>query len=320
MVNPFDETQQAGQLRGPAAGIASLPGKFQHDPNQEYRSFQVRANEPDARALERYVFDVNREYGQHPMNIDIGLHSNWEERQGSSLSSTVHPFHPLNVSNKRKIDPVTNTDAMGDYTDYLYNRLYQNAINKEKQKNTIQAGITNQNLDGYKVWNAGGPMDLWNYLKRFTPWYDPEQDYRRHEQYQEQNPDLQLEQDKLEADERYRINELQQTHGKHYYGGPGEYYPDKILRDAFPQSYPYLGGLSMTTDSPLNEDEIEQEKIDKWIEDYNIGPEDLGVEPQLEANLSQTWQTIVDKTGNEELANQWLESQQANRGGIIGLL
>jgi len=175
--NPFDETLKAGQAgQQLAAGIASLPGKLRDDPNQEYRSFQVRANEPDARALERYAFDVSREHGQHPMNIDIGLHPNWEERQGSmsSLSSAVHPFHPLNVSNKRKIDPVTNTDAMGDYTDYLYNRIYQNSINKEKQRikneNVFKAGIMNPDLaetEMAKSWKRKFQEGL------VDPWLEP---------------------------------------------------------------------------------------------------------------------------------------------------
>jgi len=45
--NPFDETLKAGQAgqqpgQQLAAGIASLPGKLRDDPNQEYRSFQVK--------------------------------------------------------------------------------------------------------------------------------------------------------------------------------------------------------------------------------------------------------------------------------------
>ena len=147
---------------GPSAGIAALPERLHHDPNKEYRSFQVRANEPDARALEKYAFDSEQERGYYPMNIDIGLHPNWKERKNKYLNTAVHPFEVLNVSNKRKIDPVTNTDALGDYKNYLLNRLNQNWINQEnlriKNENTFQAGITNSNLGGAKVWNAGGPF------------------------------------------------------------------------------------------------------------------------------------------------------------------
>ena len=38
------------------------------------------------------------------------------------------------------------------------------------------------------------------------------------------------------------------------------------------------------------------------------------------AGLSQTWQTILDRTGSEDLANQWLEAQNVNRGGIMGVI
>jgi hypothetical protein len=57
--------------------------------------------------------------------------------------------------------------------------------------------------------------------------------------------------------------------------------------------------------------------MDQFMED--VGPEDLGVPETMEANLSQTWQDIVDRTGNEDLANEWLASQQANRGGLMSL-
>ena len=130
------------------------------------------------------------------------------------------------------------------------------------------SGITNPNLNGYKVMNASDPTGNDGWIDRLGRWlfndpYDKESDESLYQG---------TEQDKLESE----------------YGteGTGEFYPDKILRDLYPQ---YFGGLES---------------------------EDLGMETHLEANLSQTWQDIVDRTGNEDLANEWLASQQetANLG------
>ena len=130
--------------------------------------------------------------------------------------------------------------------------------------------------------------ELFNYWKRYFPGYDREQDEWRQKKY------------------RDSLKKADPLEGALQGGMTGESYPDKILRDLYPQTF---GGQSpYTTDEELN-DILE-----------NLSPEDLGMTERLEVNLSQTWQTILDRTGSEELANQWLESQQANRGGIIGLL
>jgi len=158
------------------------------------------------------------------------------------------------------------------------------------------AGITNQNLGGYEVMNALSIdpsvddfflRELFNYGKRYFPGYDAENDEWRQQKYR---------------DSLKKANPLE---GAPQGGMTGESYPDKILRDLYPQTF---GGQSpYTTDEELN-DILE-----------NLSPEDLGMTERLEVNLSQTWQTILDRTGSEELANQWLESQQANRGGLMSL-
>ena len=48
--------------------------------------------------------------------------------------------------------------------------------------------------------------------------------------------------------------------------------------------------------------------------------EDIINAPRMEANLSQTWKKILEKTGSEDLANEWLATQQANRGGLMSLV
>ena len=94
------------------------------------------------------------------------------------------------------------------------NRIYSNEPD-------VQAGIpaTNQ---GYKVWNASDPTGNDGWIDRLGRWlfndpYDKESDESLYQG---------TEQDKLESE----------------YGteGTGEFYPDKILRDLYPQ---YFGGL-----------------------------------------------------------------------------
>ena len=71
----------------------------------------------------------------------------------------------------------------------------------------MDAGITNRNLGGAKVWNALSIdptaddfflKELYNYGKRFLPGYDAEQDEWRHKRYM----------DNLEMDETEYIDEL----------------------------------------------------------------------------------------------------------------
>ena len=201
-------------------------------------------------------------------------------------------------------------------------KIFPTQLNDWGMKN-ISYGLpaTNQ---GYKVWNASGLTDWLNYLKRFTPWYDPEQDVWRHEQYQEQNPDLdeQTQEDIDEGKEKARAEWFAE------YGteGTGEYYPDKILRDAFPQSYPYLG------DFPTGE-AITPDVMDEPTKEPDIGPYTLEAQSQWKRpeNVRSLLDYIMEKIGGDEPAarkyifdNFGLKLPQlslgVNRGGIIGLI
>jgi hypothetical protein len=124
------------------------------------------------------------------------------------------------------------------------------------------SGITNPNLNGYKVMNASDPTGNDGWIDRLGRWlfndpYDKESDESLYQG---------TEQDKLESE----------------YGteGTGEFYPDKILRDLYPQA---LGEQSpYTSDQELN----------NFFE--GLDSEDLGVEPQLEASVDPAdWRTII---------------------------
>jgi hypothetical protein len=231
---------------------------------KEWNKFQIRANEPGARAAEQQVFNDYRSQGLYPWNLHSRPELDWSEGKQDILRWDVRP------ANVERVDPVINT------------------------------GITNPNLGGAKVMNAASPFDFsaddnWlrqfgQYMKRYLPGYDPEADEYR-----------QKKADPLEG-------ELQGgMRGLPHEPNPllTDQYNDKIIRDLYPQTFG--GPAPYTTDEEL----------------YNLleglESEDLGMEPHLEANLSQTWQDIVDRTGNEDLANEWLATQQSNRGGLMSL-
>jgi hypothetical protein len=164
----------------------------------------------------------------------------------------------------------------------------------------LEAGIpaTNQ---GYKVMNASDPTGNDGWIDRLGRWlfndpYDKESDESLYQGTEE---------DKLESE----------------YGteGTGEFYPDKILRDLYPQ---VLGEQApYTSDQELN----------NLLE--GLESEDLGMEPYLEAqsqwkrpeNLEKTIQSLELRPEFEGWTHDeikyWLINQaRANRGGIIGLL
>jgi hypothetical protein len=176
----------------------------------------------------------------------------------------------------------------------------------------LEAGIpaTNQ---GYKVMNAASPFDFsaddnWlrqfgQYMKRYLPGYDPEADEYRQK----------------------KANPLEGALPGGITGFPHEpnpwltdEYNDKILRDLYP---------------------TEQEKMNKWIEDNNIGPEDLGMEPQLDVRSRGKWEYdnavkgllnkgLTIKEAIIELGPQWgyqpykgfNYQMTANRGGLMSLV
>ena len=61
---------------------------------KEFNKFQVRANEPVARALENWVFDHRREQGLYPMNIDsvpiMGGGWNVRDRNLRKIQPIIH--------------------------------------------------------------------------------------------------------------------------------------------------------------------------------------------------------------------------------------
>jgi len=116
-----------------ARGIASLPQTpwqsaegLSRDINteKEFNKFQIRANEPTARAAEQKVFNDYRSQGLYPWNLNSRPEVDWSDGKQDILGWQVRP------GNIERINPVTN------------------------------AGITHQDLSGYKVMPAGGSK--WN--------------------------------------------------------------------------------------------------------------------------------------------------------------
>ena len=172
------------------------------------------------------------------------------------------------------------------------------------------AGITNRNLNGYKVMNALSIdpsaddfflRELFNYGKRYFPGYDAENDEWRQKKYR---------------DSLKKANPLE---GALQGGMTGEFYPDKILRDLYPQAFG--GQAPYTTDEELN-DILE-----------NLSPEDLGMTEQLEAQSQWKRPENMEKTiralklrpefedWTDEAIKNWLyNTARANRGGLMSLV
>jgi hypothetical protein len=298
MVNPFEETQQAGIIN---PNEVDALAKQQYDLNRantEFSRFHAKSD-PTAQMYEQAAYE---QHG-NPEFFNARSPRVFENTQWSP-NYPGPKFDTRFIVGSSKSSRGLKSLNRGEYYDRMkgQERNWMDVLKEDVRHRLgisnepgMEAGITNPNLGGAKVWNASGPTDWLNYLKRYLPGYDPEQDVRRHEQYQEQNPDLdeQTQEDIDKGKEKARADWFAE------YGprGTGEYYPDKILRDAFPESYPYLGGLP--TGEAITPDVMEEPTKP------DIGPY------TLEANLSQTWQDIVDRTGNEDLANEWLASQQA---------
>ena len=172
MVNPFEETLQAGQV-----GIDTLP---------------------DAR--ETAIARSNAPFygGRSPRDESIGYAGQEVERikQGSLL-------------NQMKKDSMTAPWASG--------------------LRSFGAGYgipaTNQ---GYRVQQAGGPLGLYEmFLHPYMPWYDKEQDKKRYKPY----IDPEIERNRLEDEEKDKAKWLSE-YGPSETGG---FYPDKIIRDLYPE-------------------------------------------------------------------------------------
>jgi len=150
----------------------------------------------------------------------------------------------------------------------------------------LDAGITNRNLGGAKVMNATNYLDpaaddyflreFGQYMKRYMPGYDKESDYYRQKQYRDSILDEE---------------EILGPPGSEALGPPGEeqmpqdgYYPDKILRDTFPNSY---SGLGLQPDP----DALQDMQLNDYLN--SLTPEDLGggIET-LEAGMGDSYQSL----------------------------
>ena len=273
------------ELANRSAGIASL-AKSESDwqrANQEFRSFHTRTD-PTAPEVIR-DFGSPKHAGQF----------NWQV-------PSADYYQNMRESNQNLMDYRKN-----QMRDMILgpNKIYSNEPG-------IQAGITNPNLGGAKVWQAGGVGDWFNYAKRFTPWYDPEQDYWRHEQYQKENPkDVVREMDKNRALREY--NE--------------ENYPPSVL------NYYTHGPVGM--DASLIPDYTSDFELDMLLED--LEPQDLGVKPKLEVRsrykkeydkkIRELLKKMKIKDAIIELAPKWgnqpykgFNYKMANRGGLMSLV
>ena len=155
-------------------------------------------------------------------------------------------------------------------------------------------GITNRNLGGAKVMNATNYLDptaddyflreFGQYMKRYMPGYDKESDYYRQKQYR----DSILDEEEILGPPG---SEALGPPGSEALGPPGEeqmpqdgYYPDKILRDTFPNSY---SGLGLQPDP----DALQDMQLNDYLN--SLTPEDLGggIET-LEAGMGDSYQSL----------------------------
>ena len=162
----------------------------------------------------------------------------------------------------------------------------------------VEAGLpaTNQ---GYKVMNAGlfdDPTADGGWIDRLSRWWygddDPENDFQENPSYDPNNPN------------HFMV-------------------PDGMDPELFE---PGIENLQAGMDDSLQSLQYDIDQLDPDSPNYDDMLELLNSDIDMKypwaqmAGLTQTWQDIVDRTGSEDLANQWLATQQANRGGIIGLI
>ena len=264
-------------------------------------------NQPAFNARENYIMEQNQ-----PLSLHQKTQQQWEKGGGEG------PYPEWG-------DPT----YLPDYKNWEGKRYgtFEEPVDPRLHPSWMEAGITNPNLNGYKVWNAGGvqdKIDSWlgpliekltpeDWEPSRTPWQwlrDWEQSWGREkeslmstaeDQWRRQNANREFNKSQI------RLNEpLAQEYENQMYWNALEAGVKPVIIDG--QLYPQFDTVP-NPDESLFEDAPYLHKMS-----YIEPPE------TIEANLSQTWQTILDKTGSEELANQWLESQQANRGGIIGLI
>ena len=265
MVNPFEQTLQAGivnpreqaALSMRDAGIGSLGARstLPRFTNREEAIARGHGGHPD----QLWDQKINRIISEGHQKQD-----RWEELGGPNYN--IVPGKTLNMPQY----PVLNKGKIGPG--------WLGASNKFENMFGIPA--TNQ---GYRVQQAGA----FDFLEPYMPWYDKEQDEKRYKPY----IDPEIEQDRLKDEAEYKAEWLSEY-------GPsetGEFYPDKILRDLYPQ---YFGGLDS---------------------------EDLGME-QLPLEAKVNLQDVQERIGGDINWNKFLRDLESRgiaygrRGGIMGLV
>jgi len=270
-MNPYEEAAQSMM----SAGIGSLSGSTINKPwesaegfslptntEKEFNKFQIRANEPDARALENYVFDTYRKQGKYPMNINtVPEGKGWRVRR------------PYNVKN---IEPMHHLDP---------NKWLPN-----KYKERISAGITNPNLGGAKVWQAGGLGDtIRNWFK--YGFGDPENQWKGNP-YELDKFEFNLLHPRVDFESVLPEERTIDTEGEEY--RKLHELLDQLRRKANPLEGALQGGIS---GDPLLYEPGMEANVPKWYKWYD---------------------KLIKRFGQEKGSQLW--HQYANRGGIIGLI
>ena len=283
------------------AGIGSLSGR----PDTTYRD---KINQAMANVQTLQMGD----WGGRPTPEDIRQDAiNWGQQAGLGNRISFAGERGRDILNPNEMR--VNAPSVSDWKQMARRKMHMDLMKKQYQRlgkdnmiapwasdlRSFGAGYgipaTNQ---GHKVMNALSIdpsaddfflRELFNYGKRYFPGYDAENDEWRHQKYR---------------DSLKKANPLE---GALQGGMTGELYPDKILKDLYPQTFGEQGPY--TTDEELNE----------YFE--NLSPEDFGRVEELEAKVPKWYKwydKLIKKFGQEKGSQLW--HQYAHRGGIIGLI
>jgi len=224
------------------AGIGSLGGR----PDTTYRD---KLNQITANAQAAQMGNWNWKHTPSQIRQDA---INWGQKAGlpNRISFAGESGRDILNPNEMRV----NAPSYRDWKSMAQRKMIMDRRYQGEDNPYYEIPAANQ---GYKVMNAASPFDFsaddnWlrqfgQYMKRYLPGYDPEADEYRQKKYRELMNQLEGKADPLEG-------ALQ--------GG---------MMGLPHESNPWLA-------DEYNEDSLEQEKMNKWIEDNNIGPEDLGME------------------------------------------
>ena len=187
MVNPFEETRQAGIINPNEVDALAKQRYDWNRANTEFSRFHAKSD-PTAQMYEQEAYEQQG----NPEFFNARSPRVFENTQWSP-NYPGPKFDTRFIVGSSKSSRGLKSLNRGEYYDRMKGSE-QNWMDvlKEDVRHRLgisnepgmEAGITNPNLGGAKVWQAGGPTDWWHYLKRFAPGYDPEQDSWRHEEYQ----------------------------------------------------------------------------------------------------------------------------------------